>query len=101
MEYNMKKLPKGILSGLIILGFSATCLANPLSNLFSMFQKDLVINLQYKDHKNLIQGSEVYLAQDSKGQKTLIGSVNKISFVEPAASNVEIIIDKAYKEKNI
>lgn len=99
MEYNMKTLPKGILIGIIILGFSATCLANPLSNLFSMFQKDLVINVQYKDHKNLIQGSEVYLAQDSKGQKTLIGSVTKISFVEPAASNVEIIIDKAYKEK--
>jgi|GEM_PF-1955401 len=99
MECNMKKLSKGILIGIIILGFSTTCLANPLSNLFSMFQKDLVINVQYKDHKNLIQGSEVYLAQNSKGQKILIGSVTKISFVEPAASNVEIIIDKTYKEK--
>ncbi|WP_321494220.1 hypothetical protein [uncultured Desulfobacter sp.] len=95
----MKKLSKGILIGIIILGCSATCSASPLSNLFSIFQRDLVINVQYKDHKNLIQGSEVYLAKDPKGQKTLIGNVKKISFVEPKASNVEISIDKEYKEK--
>nr|WP_319394705.1 hypothetical protein [uncultured Desulfobacter sp.] len=95
----MKKFSKGILIGIILLGFSTTSLANPLSNLFSIFQRDLVINVQYTDHKNLIQGSDVYLAQDPKGQKTFIGSVTKISFIEPAASNVEIIINKEYKEK--
>lgn len=95
----MKKLSKSILIGVIILGFYATCLANPLSSLLSIFQRDLVINIQYKDHKNLIQGSEVYMAQDPKGQKTLIGNVKKISFVEPKTSNVEVVINKEYKEK--
>jgi uncharacterized protein YihD (DUF1040 family) len=84
---------------IIGLGSHDLCLANPLSNIVSMFQRDLVIDISYKNHKNLIQGSEVYLAGDPKGQKVLIGEVKKVSLIESQMSKVEIIIDKKYNEK--
>ena len=95
----MKIYSNVILFVIIVLGFNNICLANPLSNIMSLFQRDLVINVSYKNHKNLIQGSEVYLAEDPKGQKVLIGKVKKVSLVESQMSKVEIIIDNKYKEK--
>ena len=95
----MKKFSNILLFVIIIFGFINPCLANPLSTIISLFQKDLVINVLYKNHKNLIQGSEVYLADDPKGQKVLIGKVRKVSLIESQMSKVEIIIDKKYKEK--
>jgi len=83
----------------VILGFNTPCLANPLSNIMLLFQKDLVIEISYKNHKNLIQGSKVYLAEDPKDQTVLIGEVRKVSLVESQMSKVEIVIDKRYKEK--
>ena len=88
-----------LLTFVIILCLSTPCLANPLSNIFSWFQRDLVINVLYENHKNLIQGSEVYLAEDPRGQKVLIGKVKKVSLVESQISKVEILIDKKYKDK--
>ncbi|MCD4721599.1 MAG: hypothetical protein K8S13_17315 [Desulfobacula sp.] len=95
----MKNYSTVILFVIIVLGFNNLCLANPLSNIMSLFQRDLVIDVLYKNHKNLIQGSEVYLADDLKGQKILAGEVRKVSLVESQMSKVEIIIDKKYKEK--
>jgi hypothetical protein len=95
----MKKYSTVILFVIIIIGFNNLCLANPLSNIMALFQRDLVINVLYKNHRNLIQGSEVYLAEDLKGQNILIGKVKKVSLVESQMSKVEIIIDKKYKEK--
>ena len=62
----MKKFLKILLFVIIVFGFINTCLANPLSNILSLFQRDLVIDVLYINHKNLIQGSEVYLADDPK-----------------------------------
>ena len=98
-EHIMKKYSTVILFVIIILGFNNPCLANPLSNIMALFQRDLVIDVLYKNHRNLIQGSEVYLAEDLKGQNILIGKVKKVSLVESQMSKVEIIIDKKYKEK--
>ncbi len=95
----MKNYSNVILFVIIVLGFNNLCLANPLPNIMSLFQRDLVIDVSYKNHKNLIQGSEVYLAEDPKGQKVLIGKVKKVSLVESQMSKVEIIIEKKYKEK--
>ena len=95
----MKKYSTVILFFIIILGFNNPCLANPLSNIMALFQRNLVIDVLYKNHRNLIQGSEVYLAEDLKGQNILIGKVKKVSLVEFQMSKVEIIIDKKYKEK--
>ncbi|RLB90519.1 MAG: hypothetical protein DRH26_09575, partial [Deltaproteobacteria bacterium] len=93
----MKNYSKVIVFVIVILSIYNFCLANPLSNIMSFFQRDLVISVLYKNHKNLIQGSDVYLADDPYGQKTLIGKVTKISLVESQMSKVEIIIDKKYK----
>ena len=95
----MKKYSITILSIIILLSFNNPCLANPLSNIMSLFQRDLVIDVLYENHRNFIQGSEVYLAEDLKGQKILIGKVKKVSLVESQMSKVEIIIDKKYKDK--
>jgi hypothetical protein len=65
----------------------------------SLFQKDLVFELNYKNHQNLIQGSNVYLAKDPKGRKTLIGEVTKVSLAESKISKVKIKIDKKYKNQ--
>ncbi|MBC8440224.1 MAG: hypothetical protein H8D87_11125 [Deltaproteobacteria bacterium] len=94
----MKKYSNVILFVIIILGFNNPCLANPLSNIMSFFQRDLVVDVLYKNHRNLIQGSEVYLTGDPKDQKVLIGKVRKVSLVESKMSKVEIVIDKKYKE---
>ncbi|MCP4553028.1 MAG: hypothetical protein GY834_13540, partial [Bacteroidetes bacterium] len=95
----MKNYSKAILFLIIILGFINPCLANPLSNIMSLFQRNLIVNVFYKNHRNLIQGSEVYLAGDQKNQKILIGKVKKVSLVESQMSKVEIIIDKKHKQK--
>ncbi|MCP3872719.1 MAG: hypothetical protein GY699_06125 [Desulfobacteraceae bacterium] len=57
-----------------------------------------MINVLYKNHKKLIQNSEVYFAEDPKGQKILIGKVKEISLNKLQMSNVEIIIDKKHKK---
>ena len=95
----MKNHSKIILFVIIVFNIYNTCLANPLSNFMSLFQKDLVLELIYKNHQNLIQGSDVYLAKDPKGQKTLIGEVTKVSLVESKMSKVKIRIDKKYKDQ--
>jgi hypothetical protein len=95
----MKIFSNILLCVIIIFGVINPCLANPLSSIISFFQRDLKINVLYKNHKNLIQGSEVYLADDPKGQKVLIGKVRQVSLMESQMSKVEIIIDKKYKEK--
>lgn len=95
----MKKFLYIILTIIIVFGFINNCLANPFSNIFSLFQRVLVIDVLYKNHKNLIQGSEVYLADNPEGQKVLIGKVRKVSLIEPQMSKVEIVIDKKYKER--
>jgi len=95
----MKTYSKVIVFIIVILGFNTLCLANPLSNIMLLFQRDLVIDISYKNHKNLIPGSKVYLAEDPKDQTVLIGEVRKVSLVESQMSKVEIVIDKQYKEK--
>ncbi len=95
----MKNHSKIILFVIIIFSIYSSCSANPLSNFMSLFQKDLVLELIYKNHQNLIQGSDVYLAKDPKGQKTLIGEVTKVSLVESKMSKVKIRIDKKYKDQ--
>ncbi len=95
----MKNYLKVIALIIVVLCIHTSCLANPLSSILSFFQKGLNINVLYKNHKNLIQGSEVYLADDPYGKKTLIGKVTKISPAESQLSKVEIIIDKKYKNK--
>lgn len=95
----MKKNLKILVLILTVSGFYAVCFANPLSTIMSLFQRDLVINVLYANHKNLIQGSEVYLAKDVQGEKILIGKVSKVSLTDNQMSKVEIIIDKTYKEK--
>lgn len=95
----MKNYSKTILIVIIILGLNAPCFANPLSKLMSIFQRDLIVDVLYKNHRNLIQGSEVYLAADPKDQKILIGKVKKVSLVASQMSKVEINIDQKYKEK--
>lgn len=94
----MKNYLKVVFFISILLGVTSLCSANPLSSILSLFKSDLVIDVFYENHKNLIQGSEVYLAKDLKGQKVLIGKVRKVSLVEPQMSKVEIIIDKKYKK---
>ena len=95
----MKNHSKIIVFVIIIFSIYSSCSANPLSNFMSIFQKDLVLELIYTNHQNLIQGSDVYLAKAPKGQKTLIGEVTKVSLVESKMSKVEIRIDKKYKDK--
>jgi hypothetical protein len=95
----MKNYSNLILIIIIILNFINPCSANPLSNIISLFQRDLMVDVLYKNHRNLIQGSEVYLAGDPKGQRVLIGKVKKISPGESQISKVEIIIDKKYKDQ--
>jgi len=85
---------------IILLGFHNLSLANPLSNVLLLFQKNLVLTVVYTNHKNLIQGSEVYLAEDPNDKKVLIGAVKNVSLDESQMSKVEISIDKKYK-KNI
>ncbi|OQY50421.1 MAG: hypothetical protein B6230_06315 [Desulfobacteraceae bacterium 4572_89] len=88
-----------ILLIIIILGVATLCSANPLSNIMLLFQKDLVIDVVYTNHRDLVQGSKVYLAENPKGQKVLIGTVKKISLAESQMSKVEIGIDKKHKGK--
>jgi hypothetical protein len=95
----MKNYSKKILFVIIVLSIYNPCLANPLSNIMSLFQKDLVVDVFYKNHKNLIPGSNVYLADDPNGKKTLIGEVKNVSLVESKMSKVKIMIDKKYKDK--
>jgi len=95
----MKRYVTIIFFVMIILGFNNSCSANPLSKIMSLFQKDLKMDVVYKNHQNLIQGSEVYFAEDLEGQRILIGTVSKVSLVESQLSKVEIIVDKEYKEK--
>ena len=95
----MKNYSKVILFVLIIFNIYNNCLANPLSSFMSLFQRDLMLELIYKNHKNIMQGSDVYLANDIKSQKTLIGKVIKISLGESQVSKIEIRIDKKYKGK--
>lgn len=95
----MKTYSTMVTLAIILLGLSLPCSANPLSSILSLFQKDLVVNVRYKNHRNLIPGSDVYLADDPKGQTVLIGKVKKVSLLESKMSNVEIRIDKEYKEK--
>lgn len=82
----------------IVLGLNTLCFANPLSKVLLLFQKDLVIDVLYRDQGNLIQGSEVYLSEDLNTEKVLIGKVNAISQVESQMSKLEIVIDKKYKD---
>ncbi len=98
-ECIMKKFLKILLSAIIVFNIYNTCSANPLSNIISFFQRDLVIDLTYSNHKNLIKGSKVYLASDLKGKKIIIGDVTKVSLVEFEKSKVEIRIDKKYKDQ--
>ena len=95
----MKNYLKIILFVIIVSGFNNHSFANPLSNIMSIFQKDLVIEVSYNNHRNLIQGSEVYLAEEPKGEKVLIGQVKKVSLVESQMSKVELVIEKKYKKK--
>jgi len=95
----MKNYLKVIVFVIVVLSIYNSCMANPLSSIMSFFQKDLNISVLYKNHKNLIQGSEVYLADDPDDRKTLIGKVTKISLADSQMSKVEIIIDKKYKNK--
>jgi hypothetical protein len=88
-----------VILGMVILGGAPLCSANPFSKVFSIFQTDLVITIVYEDHGNLIQGSEVYLAEDPEGEKVLIGKVTKISLNKPGRADVEVRIHKDYKEK--
>lgn len=97
--FTMKRYSMVIACIGVILGFNPLCLANPLSNIMLLFQKDLVIEISYKNHKNLIQGSKVYLAEDPKDQTVLIGEVRKVSLDESQMARVEIVIHKQYKEK--
>ena len=98
-ECKMKKYLIVTLSFIIISGFNNPCFANSLSDIMSLFQRDLAIDVLYQNHRNLIQGSEVYLSEDLKGKKILIGKVKKVSLVESQMSKVEIIIDKKHKDK--
>ncbi|MBU1194356.1 MAG: hypothetical protein KKE62_01175 [Proteobacteria bacterium] len=95
----MKRILRLIVRVIILTGFATACSASPLSDIMSLFQRDLVIDVVYADHKNLIQESRVYMATDPQGQKILIGKVNKISLTDTQQSKVEISIDKEYKEK--
>jgi len=95
----MKNHSKIILFVTVIFNIYSSCSANPLSDFMSIFQKDFSLELIYKNHQNLIQGSDVYLAKNPKGQKTLIGEVTKVSLVESKMSKVEIRIDKKYKDQ--
>ncbi len=96
----MKNYSTAILLFIVfILGFNTPCSANSLSKIMSIFQRDLIVDVLYKNHRNLIQGSEVYLAEDLKDQKILIGKVRKVSLVESQMSKVVIIIDQKYKGK--
>jgi len=67
----MKNHSKIILFVTVIFNIYSSCSANPLSDFMSIFQKDFSLELIYKNHQNLIQGSDVYLAKDPKGQKNL------------------------------
>ena len=96
----MKSYSRVILFVIIVLGFNNYCFANPLSNLMLLFQKDLKIDITYENHKNLIQGSKVYWAEDLKQeQRVLIGEVRRVSLDESQKARVEIVIDKKYKDK--
>lgn len=95
----MKFYSNILVSICIILGFTSLCSASPLSNILLLFQKDLVIDVIYANHKNLIQGSEVYMAEDLEGPKTLIGEVKSVSLTEAQMSKVEVSINKKHKEK--
>jgi len=83
---------------MIISSFITPCFANPLSKIMSIFQRDLIVDVLYKNHRNLIPGSDVYLAGDPDDQKILIGKVRKVSLVASQMSKVEIIIDQKHKE---
>lgn len=95
----MKRILSLIVCVIIMSGFVTVCFASPLSDIMSFFQRDLVIDVVYADHKNLIQESKVYMANDPQGQKTLIGKVNKVSLTDTQMSKVEIVIDKKFKQK--
>ncbi len=95
----MKNYITIVLFVMIILGFNNFCSANPLSKIMLLFQKDLKMDVVYKNNHNLGQGSEVYYAEDPDGQKKIIGAVSKVSLIESQLSKVEIIVEKEYKEK--
>lgn len=87
----MKNHSKIILFVIIVLSINNICLANPLSNFMSLFQKELILELIYKNHQNLIQGSDVYLAKDHKGQKTSIGEELKEIMDSIGKQNQELL----------
>lgn len=95
----MKKIISVIVLIIMVSGFNTFCFASPFSNIMSFFQRDLVIDVVYANHKNLIQGSQVYLAKDPQGEKILIGKVTKVSLTDSQMSKVQIVIDKKYKQK--
>jgi hypothetical protein len=95
----MKNYSIAIICIIFILGFNTPCSANPLSKIMSIFQRDLVLDVLYENHKNLIQDSQVYLAEDPEGEKILVGRVKKVSLTESQMSKVHIVIDQKYSEK--
>lgn len=73
--------------------------ANPLSEIFSLFQGEFSVTALYEDPGDLAPGSGVYLAQSPQAEKTLIGRVKEISIVAPKTARVELAIEKKYREK--
>ena len=95
MKY-FSKIIFGIFLSAIVINY---CQANPISTLYSFFQKDLTIDVFFKNHKNLLQGSPVYIAVSPDAQKIQIGKVNQITLVPPETPKVEVIINKKYKKE--
>jgi ABC-type transporter Mla subunit MlaD len=96
----MKHYSTAILVVILFLGVNTACLANPMFGILSFFQRNLRVDVVYENHRNLVQGSEVYFAgEDLTAEKILIGTVKKITLVAPQMSKVEISIDQAYKKK--
>jgi len=95
----MKYFPKILIGFFLSVIVISHCQANPISALYSFFQRDLTIDVLFKNHKNLLQGSPVYIAASPNAQKIQIGKVNQITLVPSELPKVEIIINKKYKNK--
>ena len=95
----MKQYLTAILFIIFMIGLHTPSSANPLSKVMSIFQRDLVLDIFYQNHRNLIQDSQVYLSTDPEDQKILVGKVRKVSLTESQMSKVQILIEPQYKEK--
>jgi hypothetical protein len=91
------KLIKILISGLLVI-ITLLCFGCQENQLTKIFQRDLKINVLFKNHKGLQLGAPVVLVE-SATQKLKIGKIKKIDRTSSGASTVEISIKHEFKKQ--